>query len=183
MGGCIALGAAIGLVAGLLIGSSPAPKAPPVQPPPPPVQPAASSFAEELTNYGGSGTAYQAYEVALKRDVVGGNADLVSSLVGFAQVPGDSVQSQAAVISVAVTWSAGSQAELYVVVQQLLTTPYTNTTHHKSQIGDKQTQQIQRRLLLDLTMVRQGQKWLVNAGQISIISTAGGALAPNGGTS
>jgi hypothetical protein len=198
MAGCVALGAAIGLVAGLLIGGSPAPKAPPVQPSVPPVQPAASSFAEALTSYdGGTGATYQAYEAALQRDVVGGNAVLVSGLVGLAQPPGHSVMRRADVESVAVIRSGRSRAKLYVVVQQQLTTPHTYTTPHtcrtakgaryscpQSHIEEKPTQ---RRLLLDLTMARQGQKWLVSDGHISLISAVGGApspaSAPNGGTS
>lgn len=198
MAACFALGAALGLVGGLLINSSPTP--PPVKPaaPVPAVQPAASAFAEALTSYsGGSGAAYQKYEATLQGDVAGHNPGLVPRLVGLARAPADSVQSQGEVVSVSVVRSSPSQAELYVVVRQLLTTPYTYTTPQtcrnnatgavyscpKSHTADKQSPRL---LLISLTMVRPGQKWLVSDGQITLIGSTGGALSlasgANGGT-
>jgi hypothetical protein len=203
MAACFALGAVLGLVAGLLINSSPTPSSPtppPVKPaaPVPPVQPAASVFAEALTSYsGGSGAAYQKYEATLQGDVAGNNPGLVPRMVGLAQAPADSVQSQGKVVSVSVASSSRSQAKLYVVVRQLLTTPCTSTTPGtsrnnaaggvyscpKSHTAEKQSPRF---LLIDLTMIRQGQKWLVSDGQITLISSASGALSlasgANGGT-
>ena len=166
------------------------PPAPPPASPVPPVQPAASDFATLLTTYAGGGAAaYQQYESALSNDVVGHNPAVVSQLTGLSQVPPGSLSSRATVDSVAVVSSTRSRAELYVLVEQVVTAPYAYTTSrtcttpadpapHQCLEHHTSTRQTSRLLLIDLMMARQGQKWLVSSGQVSLIAPAG-ALSPS----
>ena len=183
----VVLVAAIAVVLSSVI-SNPPRKPTPAVPPPPPVQPAARNFAELLATYPGGGkTAFAAYESALSNSVVGRNVAVVSQLLGRDQAPPDSLSSRANAVSVAVVNSTQSQAELYVVVRQVITAPYTYTTSrtcttrrnsqpHTCIVSHTVTGQTSRLLLINLTMARQGQKWLVSTGHVSLLTSPAGTL-------
>ena len=175
-----------------VIGGSP--QAPPVVRPVPPVMPEATSFAELLANYPGSGGTYQAYLNALGNNVVGGNPTLVAKLAGLGGAPPDnSVSSQGSVARTAIVKSSRSRAELYVLVDQTLTVPHTYTepysckpknsqvkkTCYATQTKEKTTA---RSLLVHLFMTRHQQQWLVRDATVSVVSPASGALSAPGST-
>ena len=187
----LVLAAVIAIVVTALVGGS-SPPAP--QPPLPQVQPAARGFAELLTTYpGGGATAFRAYESALGNDVAGRNAAMVTRLVGLGQPPPSLFTSQGKGVSVAEVRASPSQAELYVLVEQAINAPYTYVqsyqcvttnepaphTCHATRTGTKKSSRL---LLIDLTMVRQGQRWLAGDAQIWLVSAASGALVVQGGT-
>lgn len=183
-----------GIIIGLLsTGGSPPPQ---VQKPPPPrvppVQPVASDFAEHLITYAGGGdTAYQKYEATLSDDLVGRNTALLAKLAGLSQAPAGSFTSQGKVTSTTVVQSGKSQAEAYVFASQTIAAPYS----YKKPIACKPLLYLAERcsekayaasttsrlLLIELTMARSGQRWLVSNAVIQVVSSPSGVLVPSGG--
>lgn len=144
-------------------GASPAPVAPAVQT-------AAKDLADALTTFPGDGTSgYQAYQAKLASYVLNGNPAVVQQLTGSGSAPPSSFTSQTRGVTVAVVDSTESQADLYLVVDQAVT------------IG---TRNVSRRLVVRLTMTKQGQRWLASGAQVQqVAGQATGALIPPGGTS
>lgn len=169
VGACVlVLALAIGISRLVFGGSAPSPPAPPV--------PAAKDLADLLTTYpGGDAETYQAYKTKLASHVLHGNPAVMTQLTGSGSAPPFSFTSQTKRVTVAVVRSTGSQAELYLVVDQAITVPS----------GDRgATQDTPRRLLIHLTMARQGQQWLVSSAQVRpVAGQATGALVPPASTS
>jgi len=173
VGACVLiLALAIGISRLGFGGSAPSPPAPPV----PAVQTAAKDLADLLTTYqGGDAASYQAYEAKLASHVLHGNPVVMTQLTGSGSAPPFLFTSQTKGVTVAVVRSTGSQAELYLVVDQAITIPS----------GDRgATQDTSRRLLIHLTMARQGQQWLVSSAQVRpVAGQATGALVLPASTS
>ena len=175
-----------------VIGSSP--QVPPVVQPVPPVLPEATSFAQLLATYPGSGGTYQAYLNALSNNVEGGNPALVAKLAGLGgPPPDDSVSSQGNVAWTAIVKSGRSRAELYVLIAQALTAPHTYTEPYSCKSKNSQVKQTcyakhtkeqttTRSLLVHLFMTRHQQQWLVSDATVYVVSPASGALSAPGST-
>lgn len=126
----------------------------------------AQRFARDLTTYSdGSAHAYEKYRSVLLESVKDRNGDVVARLVGLDHAPPGPFSSRPGHVSVKVEHADQSQAQLYVLVGQAIRTAGNESS---------------RRLLIDLTMVRQGQKWLVSDARMSLVSPLSGALVPTG---
>lgn len=171
-GACV-LALALAIAISLLVfgGSASSPPAPAA----PAVLTAAKDLAGLLTTYPGGAGAFQAYKTKLASHVLDGNPVVMRQLTGSSSAPPPSFTSQTKGVTVAVVHSTGSQAELYLVVDQAITVPSSD----RSASND-----VLRLLLIHLTMARQGQQWLVSSAQVRpIAGQATGALVPPASTS
>ena len=170
--GTCALALALAIAISLLVfgGSASSPPAPA------PALAAAKDFADRLTTYPGGGEAeYQAYKTKLASHVLDRNPVVMRQLTGSDSAPPSSFTSQTKRVTVAVVHSTGSQAELYLVVDQAITVPSSD----RGASND-----VSRLLLIHLTMAHQGQQWLVSSAEVRpVAGQATGALVPPASTS
>jgi hypothetical protein len=142
----------------------------------PSVKSVASTFAKLLVSYSATDAkAYKDNESALQKEV-SGNPDLAAQLLGLTKAPAGTVRIKVMPPDPPATVNASqSQVEVYVLVEQQITIRHAHGTTHSCIKNGARTlcpgptvsyPVSSRQFLIDLTLVRAGQKWLVSKGNI-----------------
>jgi hypothetical protein len=136
----------------------------------------ASTFAKLLVSYSATDAkAYKDNESALQKEV-SGNPNLAAQLLDLTKAPADTVKIEVMPPDPPATVNANrSRVEVYVLVEQQITIRHTHGTTHSCRKSGVRTScpgpavsypVSSRQFLIDLTLVRAGQKWLVSKGNV-----------------
>jgi hypothetical protein len=144
-----------------------------------PVQRWAERFAVALVTYPYENKGWNAYDDFLSRSVAGPGNSVIFRLTGLKHAPARLISSRPASVSAAIVHAGRHQAQVYALVSQVLTTSRCASSSRRGHCGGsgQARSQSSRVLLISLTMIRQGTRWLVQNGRVSVITGQHGVLS------